>query len=209
MVQRRRELSMESSAWTAPLLAGAGVLGAAAVVAAVVAQQRRDPSPSSPLRVALIGDSYAVGLGPQLAQILPNFQYEGHVGTSTLQWAQHDPACGACGDWLATSRPDLTLVALGVNDGDGADSANYEIVVDRLRGAGSRVLWVEPPAGVSTPTSRVRQAIAGLGVATVPATATPMAADGVHPQQYGPWAREIASRIGADQERVQSRSWLT
>jgi len=178
-------------AWEAPLLAGAGVLGVAGVVAAIVAA-RRPSVPAGPLRVALIGDSYAVGLGPALAQLLPTFQYEGHVGTSTQQWATHAVACGACGDWIAAYRPAVTLVSLGVNDGDNADPANYQAIVDGLRSVGSRVLWVEPPAAVRTPTARVRQAIASLGVPTVPATSTPVAADGVHPQQYGPWAREIA-----------------
>jgi hypothetical protein len=166
-------------------------------VAAVVAHQRSSSStPTGPLRVALIGDSYAVGLGPQLRRLLPYFQYEGHVGTSTLQWATHASACGACGDWIAAYRPAVTLVALGVNDGDGADPANYRTIVDGLRRAGSSVLWVEPPAGVRTPTARVRQAIAALGVPTVPATETPVSTDGVHPQRYGPWAQEIARRIG-------------
>jgi len=177
------------------LLAGAGVLGVAGVVAAIVAA-RRPSAPATPLRVALIGDSYAVGLGPQLAQLLPTFQYEGHVGTSTQQWATHASACGACGDWIAAYHPAVTVVALGVNDGDGADPASYRAVADGLRGIGSRVLWVEPPAGVRTPTTRVRQAIAALGVPTVPATLTPVSADGVHPQQYGPWAREIARYVG-------------
>jgi lysophospholipase L1-like esterase len=167
-------------------------------VAAVVAHRRASSSaPTGPLRVALIGDSYAVGLGPQLARLLPYFQYEGHVGTSTLQWARHASACGACGDWIAAYRPDVTLVALGVNDGDSAEPANYKTIADGLRGAGSRVLWVEPPAGVRTPTARVRQAIAALGVPTVPATLAPVSADGVHPQQYGPWAQEIASQLRA------------
>jgi hypothetical protein len=176
------------------LLAGVGVLGLAGVAAAVVATQRAATAGSP--RVALIGDSYAVGLGPALARLLPHFQYEGHVGTSTRQWATHAAACASCGDWIAAYRPDVTLVSLGVNDGEGADPADYRAIADGLRGAGSRVLWVEPPAGVRTPTARVRQAIAGLGVPTVPATRTPVSADGVHPQQYGPWAREIAGRLG-------------
>lgn len=194
----RRSRGPRAPDWRPAVLAGAGVLTAAAAVAAYVAYRGSSPAlPAGPLRVALIGDSYAVGLGPQLAQLLPTFQYEAHGGTSTRQWARHDAACAACGDWIATFRPDVTIVALGVNDGDSANPVHYQTLADGLRGAGSRVLWVEPPAGVRTPTARVRQAIAGLGVPTVPATTTPVSADGVHPQQYGPWAREIVSALGA------------
>ena len=150
---------------------------------------------ASPSRVALIGDSYAVGLGPQLAQRIPGLRYEGHVGTSTQQWATGALACGQCGGWITAFQPDLTVVALGVNDGDGANFANYKTIADGLRGAGSRVLWVEPPAGVRTPTSLVRKAIAALGVPTVPATQTPVSSDGVHPQSYIGWAREIAESV--------------
>jgi hypothetical protein len=182
------------SAWRPALLAGAGVLGLAGVVAAFAAYRRS--TPKGPPRIALIGDSYAVGLGPQLTKLLPNFQYEGHVGTSTQQWATGAPGCGQCGRWIPAYQPDVTVVVLGVNDGGVAKLANYQAIANALRANGSQVLWVEPPAGVTTPTvGQTRAVIAALGVPTVPATGTPIAADGVHPQQYAGWASEVARSV--------------
>lgn len=192
-LRRSRE---DRSAWRPALLAGASVLGAVAAYAAYASYRRSSPALSTgPRRVALIGDSYAVGLGPLLAQRLPDFQYEGHVGTSTAQWAAHAPACGPCGDWIASYQPTVTLVSLGVNDGDGADPANYRTLVNGLRSVGSRVVWVEPPAAVRAPTALARRAIASLGVPTVPATTFPLSADGLHPRDYAGWASEIAHHV--------------
>jgi len=107
-------------AWRAIAVGGAvlGVLG-------VVALSGSSSAAQTPARVALVGDSYAVGLGPELAKLFPIFRYEGHVGLSTAQWANHSAACGACGDWLTEFKPDVVLVSLGVNDGNAPASANY------------------------------------------------------------------------------------
>jgi hypothetical protein len=177
---------------------GAVALGGAAVVAigAIVTSSRRARAAApAPQRVALIGDSYAVGLGPELAKLFPIFKYEGHVGTNTAQWASHSSVCGTCGDWLTTFRPDLVFVSLGVNDGAAPNLANYQTIARSLRGIGSNVVWIEPPASVNTPA--VRAAIATLGVRTVPATRSPLAADGLHPRSYAPWAREVTATLGA------------
>jgi len=180
--------------WRRALIAGACTLGVAAVAALVVARRRAPPK--GPLRVALIGDSYAVGLGPELARLLPDFQYEGHVGTSTRQWATGAAGCGQCGGWIPAYRPDVTVVSLGVNDGGAARLADYRAIADAVRANGSQVLWVEPPAGVTTPTvGQTRQVIAALGAPTVPATETPVSSDGLHPQQYAGWASEIARYV--------------
>jgi lysophospholipase L1-like esterase len=173
------------------VLAGAAAIGVAGV-AALVASKRGAAQPTA-RRVALIGDSYAVGLGPQLAKLLPDFQYEGHVGTSTSQWVNHAAACGACGDWLAAFKPDVTLVSLGVNDGAKPDPANYQAIARALHGVGSRVVWVEPPASVSAP--GVRVAIAALGVPVVVAPDVPMAPDGLHPASYARWAEQAARAV--------------
>ena len=171
-------------------LAGAVALGAAGV-AALVSKVLTVHGTGVDLsrRVALIGDSYAVGLGPELAKLLPTFQYEGHVGISTPGW----DACATCGDWLPAFKPTLTLVSLGVNDGAAPNPANYQALVRALHGVGSRVVWIEPPAAVSAPA--VRDAIASLGVQTVPAIQTPMAADGLHPASYRPWAQAVAQAV--------------
>jgi hypothetical protein len=173
--------------WKAVVVGGVAL---SVVGAAVLARGR---PLDKPRRVALIGDSYAVGLGPELEKLLPDFKYEGRTGTRTGQWASHAAACGECGDWLTSFKPDLVLVALGVNDGASPNPSNYHAIVQALHGIGARVIWIEPPAAVAAPA--VRDAIAALGVGVVPATPTPLAADGLHPISYGGWAREIAQAV--------------
>ena len=88
--------------WRGALTAGGITLSALGLVTLLTRREttRRTPQHKPVGRVALIGDSYAVGLGPELAKLLPNFKYEGHVGTNTRQWAAHSKNCGECGDWL-------------------------------------------------------------------------------------------------------------
>lgn len=171
----------------------AAVLGAGATVAtglAVLLKRRQDEE--EPVgRVALVGDSYAVGLGPELEKLLPEFRYEGHVGTGTWQWA-HGTKCGECGSWLREFRPKIVLVSLGVNDGVAPDPANYHAIVRMVHGLGARAVWIQPPAAVATLAHTV---IASLGVPTVPPTTTPLAADRLHPMSYGPWAQEVAQVV--------------
>lgn len=167
--------------WKA-VAAGAAALVGALGVAVLIGRRYESPSPP---RVALIGDSYAVGLGPELAKLLPEFRHEGRVGAGTA--AYRLPT------WLAAFQPQVVLVSLGVNDGTAPSRANYQALVRTLHGLGARVLWIEPPAGVQAPA--VRQVIASLGVATVPATTTPLAADGLHPRSYDPWSVDIAQAV--------------
>jgi len=184
--------------------------GAALGVVGLVSLVRRPAAAKSGRRrIALIGDSYAVGLGPELAkQLGSDFQYEGHSGISSGAWAnriasQCSQSRGAgfdhgqgCGDWLAGFQPDIVLVSLGVNDGIAPNPANYQAIVRALQGIGAQVVWIEPPADVDVPTERVRQIIQSLGVTTVPATATALRAEAngahVHPASYSPWSAEIA-----------------
>ena len=171
--------------WKAVAIGGA-VLGAVGIA---VAATRK---PTKLGRVALIGDSYAVGLGPELAKLFPDFKFEGHVGTTTWQWANHNEACGACGDWLTAYKPDVVLVSLGVNDGNSSNTGHYQTIVNSLQKIGARVVWIEPPAAVST---KSRYTIATLGVPVIPGTTTQLASDGLHPQSYAPWAQQIAEAI--------------
>ena len=167
--------------------------GAVAGGLGVLAIATRKPVPTPARRVALIGDSYAVGLGPELAKLLPNVKYAGVVGTNTSQWAAHSTACGSCGDWLTTFKPDVVLVSLGVNDGTVPNAANYQTIVRGLHGLGARVVWIEPPASVRTPS---RNVISSLGVATVLAPTLPMA-NSLHPTPagYAQWAQEISTTV--------------
>ena len=184
-----RRIPWKTVAIGSAIVGGVGVLVLASRKPAV----REIAPPSS--RVALIGDSYAVGLGPELQKLFPTFKFSGVVGTNTAQWASHSAACGSCGDWLTTFKPDVVLVSLGVNDGATPNVRNYNDIVSALHGIGARVVWITPPAGVSTPA--VRKTIDLLGVAEVPATTVPLAADRLHPagDGYRVWAREIASFI--------------
>jgi hypothetical protein len=174
--------------WKAVAVGGAVLGGLGALVLA-----SRKSAPTPPKRVALIGDSYSVGLGPELTKIFPDFKYAGVVGTNTAQWAAHSAACGSCGDWLTTFKPDVVLVALGVNDGVSPNSANYQTIVRALHGIGARVVWIEPPDDVRN-TNATRQIVDSLGVQEIH-TKVPLASDGLHPTSYAQWAREIAAAV--------------
>ena len=176
-----------SAPWKA-IAVGSAVLGAIGVITLVA--RKKTPIPK---RVALIGDSYAVGLGPELEKLLPDFKFSGAVGTNTAQWASHAAACGTCGDWLTAWKPDTVLVSLGVNDGATPNASNYQTIVRALHGIGARVVWIQPPAGVNAPAAR--GIIDSLGVVEVPATRTPLSTDGLHPVSYTSWAHEIARAV--------------
>jgi lysophospholipase L1-like esterase len=185
--------------WKAVTVGGLVLGGLAALLRATSHSTRSTP----PQRVALIGDSYAVGLGPELQKIFnvgraenlwPEFKFEGVTSTRTDQWANHTAACGSCGDWLTAFKPDVVFVSLGVNDGATPNLANYQTIVRALHGIGARVVWIEPPAGVNAPA--VRSVIASLGVSTVPAPVLPMA-NSIHPtvSGYAQWADKIAQAL--------------
>lgn len=189
--------------WKTIAVVGGATLGAMGLVALAAGGRRRLGERRSQ-RFALIGDSYAVGLGPELAKLLPGFDYEGHSGIRTDQWVGRTEQCylnrgpgydhgHGCGAWLASYKPDVVLVSLGVNDGDSIDPANYQTIVRTLHGIGARVVWIEPPLGVTAPTLAQRQIIRSLGVQVVPATHTET--DGLHPLVYGPWAGEVAQAL--------------
>jgi hypothetical protein len=174
-----------------PIALGSAILGAIGI-AVLVSRKKTLPTAQ---RVALIGDSYAVGLGPELAKIFPVFKYEGHVGTTAAQWAAHSPACGQCGDWLTAFKPDVVIISLGVNDGASLRVESYNRLLQGVYGLGARVVWVEPPAPVS---SNVHNVLASAARTSndriVPPTNAPLAADGLHPQRYDRWAEEIKER---------------
>ncbi len=163
--------------WKA-LAAGGVIAGGLGIVALVT----RRSSTATLGRVALIGDSYAAGLKPELTKLLPDFRGEGQTGISTLGWL----SCTTCGAWLPAFKPNVVLVSLGVNDGSAPNLSAAQTIVQRLHGIGARVMWLEPPAGVQT---AARSMIAALGVQTVPAMSMPLS--GIHPTDYGPWAEEI------------------
>lgn len=184
-------MSTDRFPWKEALIASGAALSAVGLVTLFT---RRETTQHKPIgRVALIGDSYAVGLGPELAKLLPDFKYEGHVGTSTWEWATRNRReCEQCGDWLTSFRPNIVIVSLGVNDGNAPKLANYQTIVRGVHGLGAHVVWIQPPAAVRTPAHAM---INSLGVRTVPATTTPLSADRLHPTSYAPWAQEVAQVV--------------
>ncbi len=154
------------------------------------------PTPS-PTRVALIGDSLAVGLGPQLKSLAAMdgvaFQAEGHVGTTPKQWATHASACGQCGDWLASFKPTIVLVSLGTNDIGYVSPpvSYYQTIRDQITALGATVVWIDPPMMPNDRLAAVRAVIASLGVTVIPPATIPIGPDGIHPTSYVAWAKLI------------------
>jgi len=158
---------------------------------------------SSRSRVALIGDSLAVGLGPQLAALAKvaqvPFQFEAHGGTTPLQWALHGSACGQCGSWLSSFAPTHVLVVLGTNDMNDAkpNASYYAKFRDSLQALGAHVVWVQPPNMPRSPLTAVRLVIDQLGVDVFQTenSSVQISSDGVHPTQtgYGTWAPALWS----------------
>lgn len=158
---------------------------------------QKGTQPASPTRIALIGDSLAVGLAPQLKALatidsIP-FRAEGHVGTTPKQWATQTSACGQCGDWLAEFKPTIVLVSLGTNDiGYASPPANYyQTIRDRITALGATVVWIDPPMMPNDRLTAVRDVIASLGVQVIPPANIPIGPDNIHPTSYVGWAKLI------------------
>lgn len=178
-------------------VAGGIVTGAAAIALAYEAVTRKKPK-----RVALIGDSLAVGLGPYLQQLAGStpFRYEGHVGANTSQWA----ASSTWGSWLGDFAPTEVFVSLGANDigyYPSPPAGPYQTIRDRLSALGARVIWLDVPltccAASPCRLDGVRQVVHSLGVDVVPATNT-IAVGGADPKTgfahptpagYAEWAK--------------------
>lgn len=158
----------------------------------------------SPTRIALIGDSLAVGLGPQLAKLAKAgnvpFQYESHVGSTCATWIAN-PSWGA---WVPAFAPTAVFVELGTNDlgySPAPPVAPYTSIVNEF-GQYAQVIWIDPPIMPNDRLAGVRSVIASLGVPVVPAaTGLAFSSDNIHPiaSSYAAWAKFIMSALGADQ----------
>jgi len=179
----------------AALVLGGGVLG---LIAIAIVLRPKAQAASRPMKIGLIGDSLAAGLAPELTKIYGDaLRGEAHGGTSTKQWADHDKACGQCGDWLANFKPDVTLVVLGTNDGGMAYANSYQTIRDDIQALGSAVIWVEPPTMPNRSMAAVRSTIRSLGVKVIPEFQIPLTSDGIHPSGagYALWAKKIAENV--------------
>jgi lysophospholipase L1-like esterase len=182
-----------------PWLLGGGALAALVLLL----WPKGSSSPSSSPRIALIGDSLAVGLtGPfgQLAQMagVP-FQGQGVVSTTPAQWASGAAACGPCGNWVAAFQPTTTLVCLGTNDigySPAPPAGPYQRIVAKF----PNVVWVEPPLMPSDRLAGVRSVIESLGVPVIPyVVGLPFGSDNIHPTGtgYAEWAKFIWHKLQA------------
>jgi hypothetical protein len=174
---------------------GFGTFAVASVAAIVYASERIAAVKKKLARVALLGDSLAVGLGPEIAKLAKadgvDFRYFGRSGTTSKQWVDNrwaDPA--------VAFAPDVFLVSLGANDfgySPAPPRAAYEQLRDQLRATGARVVWIEP---LGTKMNGPKSVIESLGVDVVPPDkSVPLASDGVHAQRYDSWARTVYSHI--------------
>ncbi len=164
---------------------GALVLGAGALIVEAMTSKKSK-------RVALIGDSLAVGLGPQLAALAAAakvpFQFEGHTGSTVAQWLS-TPSWGAWDSGFST-----TLIELGTNDylNPSPSLAQYQQLAAKFPGA----VWVMPPVQPANALTKVRAIIEQVGVPVIPAmTGLQFGADGFHPLNYAPWAAWIWGQL--------------
>jgi hypothetical protein len=164
------------------------------------------PSSSPPKRVALVGDSLAQGLGPQLAAIAERagvaFTTKGKQSTRVHQWVI-DPDLGPA---VGSPPADLVLVCLGTNDMRTASpelaGAEAGALADKIAGMGASVAWIGPPR-LTFDTGAFRPALARAcaerNVRIFDSTAVDFerSPDGIHAtaQGYRTWAEEIAAWV--------------
>ena len=153
-------------------------------------------------RVALIGDSYAVGLTGPLGALAKTsgvpFQGQGVISTTPSQWASGAAACAPCGNWVAGFGATTTIVSLGINDlgySPRPPVAPYQKIARSFPG----VVWLLPPIMPNDKLAGVRSVVASLGVATIPAMTTGLsfASDGIHLTDYRPLASFIWGNLRA------------
>jgi hypothetical protein len=171
---------------------GALLIGAGALIVEALTSKK-------PRRIALIGDSLAVGLTGPLGSLAAAagvpFQGQGVVSTTPAQWTSGAAACGPCGNWVAGFSPSATLCVLGTNDIGYSPSppvAPYQAIARKF----PNVIWVMPPIMPNDRLAGVRSVIASLGVPTIPAmTGLSFGADQIHPLNYAPWAAWIWGQL--------------
>lgn len=156
---------------------------------------------SSTDRVALIGDSLAVGLaGPLKTEIQVPFEGVAKGGTDIRAWLSGQMA-SALNNVLA-AKPTIVLISLGTNDTAPASQPNAETIksrvaalVDKVRVAGSTPVWLLP-GPLPWSTDALLSSIAATGVRTIaqPQVSKP---DKIHPsgEGYKTWAKAIAEDL--------------
>ena len=178
-------------------------VGVAAFVAATVAYKviRGGKGPRG--SIILVGDSYAVGLGPACAEppALPagpglKFNSNGVVGSNTAQWAEvvGEAAKQRNWKWLVWS--------LGTNDaGAPPDKLRGQIahIAEVAKEHGSGLCWIRPPRAVLAKVPKAEAAwlewgrVVGAGRTfdTDSHVKVELSPDGLHPLSYRPWAEAL------------------
>jgi acyl-CoA thioesterase-1 len=126
--------------------------GLRAAVVALVAGVLITPIGAEERVVVALGDSLTAGFGVAPEEAWPavvdaRLRREGYPYRVVNAGVSGDTSAGGLRrvDWVLRNRPDVAVVALGANDGlrglgTDAMQANLLAIVERLRGAGARVL---------------------------------------------------------------------
>jgi acyl-CoA thioesterase-1 len=169
--------------------------------------------------IVALGDSLTAGFGVAPEEAWPalveaRLRREGYPYRVVNAGVSGDTTAGGLRrvDWVLRSRPEVAVVALGANDGlrglgTDAMQANLLAIVERLRGAGARVLvaGMEVPPNYGTAYARAFRGVflevtRRTGSALMPFLLDGVAADprlnladGIHPNAAG--HRAIAARV--------------
>lgn len=123
----------------------------AALVVAAIGVVPGAPADGARL-IAAFGDSLTAGLGVAADEAFParleaRLRSEGYQYSVVNAGVSGDTTAGGLRrvDWVLRAKPEIVVVALGANDGlrgqsPAAIRTNLEMIIARLRGAGSRVL---------------------------------------------------------------------
>ncbi len=169
--------------------------------------------------IVALGDSLTAGFGVAPEEAWPavvdaRLRREGYPYRVVNAGVSGDTTAGGLRrvDWVLRNRPDVAVVALGANDGlrglgTDAMQANLLAIVERLRGAGARVLvaGMRVPPNYGAAYARAFRAVfpeiaRRTGSALMPFLLDGVAADprlnladGIHPNAAG--HRAIAERV--------------
>ena len=169
--------------------------------------------------IVALGDSLTAGFGVAPEEAWPalveaRLRREGYPYRVVNAGVSGDTTAGGLRrvDWVLKNRPEVAVVALGANDGlrglgTDAMQANLLAIVERLRGAGARVLvaGMQVPPNYGATYTRAFQAVfpeiaRRTGSALMPFLLDGVAADprmnlsdGIHPNAAG--HRAIAERV--------------
>lgn len=156
------------------------------------------PCPSASTRIAVIGDSYGVGLSFRLKSLseccgVPFFANP-KVGSGINDWKS-----GYKIDRALASNPTLVIISLGANDfGRSRKSVEPGIaqLLQKIRQAGAQPAWVEPlllPERMEN--EDIRQAWRDTGIPRFDSRPLefPRASDGIHLHMsgYAAWAEKM------------------